>query len=1051
MHPLPTQRPRHRRNWNRLVAYYRQCLEREQMHRLQLSLEAKGYALLRDLADQIVTRGAPEAELIGESDLQQVRQLLARKTRDENQSLFYAFPLVRQHKTLIPVCYTEVSVEQGSKPEMLLLRRQGELLVNRRFLLETADLTDAEVTAFARRLQDAGPVGVDLPDLLGDGVITAYGMLFRADPDVVTRSLLRELEWLERQPRLSAPLSAYIQDAPVRSFLAATPGVTVVRSNPSQDKVLRSRASVLQVVAGPPGTGKTQTISNLIASAVCDGQTVLFISKNNTAVDNVYDAFIKEDLFPGILRLGSQAVRARTLDYLRKVLTELETVPLEPEASDDFAAKGLTLVREIARLEEELTEVKRLQNVFNELSVLLQRTDEQLRDGGLYRFATDLAQAITDHTADQFRPDQLIGLRRLVARVANRQEPPSNIWVRLLERLGVLNHLRLRRLEHWLKELALPDCCTVEGRDLDQRLNALLRLEVIYPFLLASARHLRAKADLGDKRLLDEIRSDLDAAHAAKLAHDRQKLHRRWAELVRAAQPKAKWLQELITLFERITDGTADTETRKTWWRRYGELLSVFPIICSTNLSLASAAPNETERFDLVILDEASQSDIPSFLPALYRARRACVVGDDKQLRHISNLGSEEDDRLMAGAELRPADTLSYHRHSAFDRAIAVAGQSAYVLLDRHYRCVPDIIEFCNEHFYSGKLLVERAPIPSQPLSNGLPSSGFILDSVAAGQTDYRATSASKSACNTLEADRVISLVRQYVSAGMTDIGVVTPFRAQRDLLDARRKVAAQAEPDKAVRSALEHVEIGTIHTFQGGQHRVMLFSTTVAPGAREGTIRWFEENRNLLNVAISRAQDLLIVVCHRATLTKAGGILGAMVSYADGLVHSAGDLPPLPPGLQPERLGLLPSETEILRSWLNPPGAVAEVLNPGEQVLYRELLARLGGRSILLAPKMRVLDSIEPALMPGMTQQERDYAFRAHFDLVLVDQHSFKPVAAVELDGRHHVTDPLTQARDRLKNSLCAKAGLPLVRVRWGDWGSLRALDEVLGRVGPK
>lgn len=116
-----------------------------------------------------------------------------------------------------------------------------------------------------------------------------------------------------------------------------------------------------------------------------------------------------------------------------------------------------------------------------------------------------------------------------------------------------------------------------------------------------------------------------------------------------------------------------------------------------------------------MILDEASQSDIPSFLPALYRARRACVVGDDRQLSHISNLGDEADEQLMATAAISRADTLSYHHHSTFYRTMRVVGQSAFTLLDRHYRYVPEIIAFCNEHFYGGKLKLERPSEPGRP------------------------------------------------------------------------------------------------------------------------------------------------------------------------------------------------------------------------------------------------------------------------------------------------------------------------------------------------
>jgi len=870
--------------------------------------------------------------------------------------------------------------------------------------------------------------------LVLDGECMWCGLLFRASLDRMTVSLQRELKWLKNQSTLSPPLAAYLQEDPPAARSTNAPGVTVVRSNPAQDKVLRNRFSTLQVVAGPPGTGKTQTIINLIASTVCDQQTVLFMSKNNTAVDNVYDAFVEQELFPGILRLGNQEARRRAVEQLRAVMERLQEGMSQPEEQAAFDAQGDALNREIACLEEELNEVSTLSATVQEMALLLRRVDADLQERGLYRYATDLAQQITVENAAQFQPPQLVGLRRLVARTAHWLGPPKRFWERLLQFLGITRWQQRARFEQELRALALPACCAVAGQEMQHRLDNLLRLDTIYPFLLATARHLKATSDLAATRSPDLIRGELEQVHQAKIDHGRRQLSRRWAEMVNAAQGDLSGLAELFSLFERMTEGGVETTEWQKWQDEYSKLLSIFPVICSTNLSLAGAAPNKLNLFHLVILDEASQSDIASFLPALYRAQRACVVGDDKQLRHISNLGTEEDERQMALAKVPPADTPSYHRHSAFDRAMAVAGRTAFTLLDRHYRCVPEIISFCNEHFHEGKLKIERSGGRGLPLPGGLPARGFLFDDIAAGQTVYRATAASRGASNRLEAERVIDLVQKYLAVGLTDIGVVTPFRAQRELLTELLAQARQAEGQPAIRAALEQVEIGTIHTFQGGQHQVMLLSTVVAPGAKEGTVHWFEENKNLLNVAISRAKDLLIVVGHHARLEQAGGILAAMVDYAARLAASGGALPPLPPGLRPERLGLLTGEQEILKNWLNPPGAVAEVLNGGEQELYRELLTRTGGRQIMVTPKMRVLDTLEPTRMTELTQPERDYAFRAHFDLVLVETQSFKPVAAVELDGATHEQDPLTMERDRLKNSICEKVGLPLLRVRWGD-----------------
>src|SRR5215831_16488881 len=157
----------------------------------------------------------------------------------------------------------------------------------------------------------------------------------------------------------------------------------------------------------------------------------------------------------------------------------------------------------------------------------------------------------------------------------------------------------------------------------------------------------------------------------------------------------------------------------------------------------------------------------------------------------------------MALAKVLPTATPSYHRHSAFDRAMAVAGRIAFTLLDRHYRCVPEIIAFCNAHFYEDKLKIERPDERVVPLPGGLPARGFLFEDIAAGRTDYRVIAASRSASNRLEAERVIGVVQTYIAAGLTDIGVVTPFRAQWTLLTESLAQARQAEGQPAIRAAL--------------------------------------------------------------------------------------------------------------------------------------------------------------------------------------------------------------------------------------------------------
>ena len=79
-------------------------------------------------------------------------------------------------------------------------------------------------------------------------------------------------------------------------------------------------------------------------------------------------------------------------------------------------------------------------------------------------------------------------------------------------------------------------------------------------------------------------------------------------------------------------------ETVRVLEERVGHILKAFPCWAVTNLSAGSRIPLIPGLFDLAVIDEASQSDIPSAIPILYRARRAGVVGDPFQLSHSSRL-----------------------------------------------------------------------------------------------------------------------------------------------------------------------------------------------------------------------------------------------------------------------------------------------------------------------------------------------------------------------------------------------------------------------------
>ncbi len=132
----------------------------------------------------------------------------------------------------------------------------------------------------------------------------------------------------------------------------------------------------------------------------------------------------------------------------------------------------------------------------------------------------------------------------------------------------------------------------------------------------------------------------------------------------------------------------------------------VFPVWATTNLAAKTNFPLQAGYFDLVIIDEASQCDVPSALPLLFRAKRIIVIGDPNQLRHVATLTKDSDQEAAArhGVAL---EAFSYNGHSLFDLAHrGVGSHPGYILLKEHYRSDARIIGFSNRLFYNDELVI---------------------------------------------------------------------------------------------------------------------------------------------------------------------------------------------------------------------------------------------------------------------------------------------------------------------------------------------------------
>ncbi|MFC7274289.1 AAA domain-containing protein [Paractinoplanes rhizophilus] len=277
-------------------------------------------------------------------------------------------------------------------------------------------------------------------------------------------------------------------------------------------------------------------------------------------------------------------------------------------------------------------------------------------------------------------------------------------------------------------------------------------------------------------------------------------------------------------------------------------LVRALPLWIGTVADVEDLLPASPGMFDLVVIDEASHVDQVRAAPVLARARRALIVGDPRQLRFVSFVSDVDVAEVLDrhGADER----LDVRRVSAYDLA---AGAAPATWLTEHHRSAPHLIGFSAHRFYGDRIeVMTRTP--------------------AAEATDaidvVRAPSASRAG----EVGAVLEVVRGLVAEGRRGIGVISPFRAQAEALEAALVAAYSVEQIEEL-----GLRVGTVHGFQGSEAEVVVVSLGLLPTDPAGRRR-FVADPHLFNVMITRARRRIVVV---TTLAAADGLIGDYFDYA--------------------------------------------------------------------------------------------------------------------------------------------------------------------------
>jgi hypothetical protein len=422
--------------------------------------------------------------------------------------------------------------------------------------------------------------------------------------------------------------------------------------------VSQSRSEPVTVVSGAPGTGKSHTVAAIACDALARGRRVLIAAKSDASVDALID-ILERGPGPDPIVFGSNERR-------EALAARLAAGQLRPSAGSDLSAAKERLAVAIDRRNRARSHIA-------------ERLAAELLAGD-----TDDELAVARVTAPNlFDPGQSVPV--LDELLEGAAKPVSGWLSRRRHRKALVE---FRKLTGAAAGVGVDDI----GRAAKVAAAARMSSE------LASAGGLEVGA-AWDRLLTadDEVRTLLGRWLA---------LESRSAERINSSS-----LRAVAAVSTALRSGRA---ARREQLRRLDDdkLTRALPLWVGTLSDIDDLLPAVPALFDLVVLDEASSIDQPLAAPALLRAGRAVIVGDPRQLRHVSFLSDQQLRAATAdnGLDEDPAlaARLDVRRNSTFDLAVGVV---PVVTLGEHFRSDPHLVEFVSRRLYGGEVQVAtRSP-----------------------------------------------------------------------------------------------------------------------------------------------------------------------------------------------------------------------------------------------------------------------------------------------------------------------------------------------------
>lgn len=698
---------------------------------------------------------------------------------------------------------------------------------------------------------------------------------------------------------------------------------------------LKNRISIIQ---GPPGTGKTQTILNIIANLLVYGKTVLVVSNNNSATENIYEKLNNE-------KCG--------LSFLCAKLGKRENIDSFLENQQDSLPNTLS---QWINLPDSFDEEKTIGEMTSDLKYYFDSREKIMTlKSMLSGLKTEEQYYIEQHYNEEYP-------------VKNFEKWQSSHLMTVLQKMQIRMNKK-GRLSFWFR----------------------LRLKKRYKIKAGQI------FKIDDGRLLVTFKMHFYKNKQKEIKEEITNLD----SFCKAFQPEKVYDFSMKYLKHKIAKKFLSSDFCQ---KHYNNALEIFtdmnsftnryPIVLSTTFSSKNCV-GKGFLYDYVIMDEASQVDLVTGAIALSCAKNVVIVGDKMQL---PNVISEKDKEPLLKILNQYSLPQGYSFLNSFLVSVeTVLPETPQVLLREHYRCHPRIINFCNERFYGGKLIVMTEDHGETD----------VLSVVKTVPGDY---------CRSFYNQRQIDVIKKEILPGLddetkSDMGIIAPYNRQVD----------------EIRLQIPEAETATVHKFQGREKNTIIISTT------DNVVGDFSDDANLLNVAVSRAKNHLVLVVS-GNEQPSGSNIAALTDYIryhnfevkESRVCSIFDF--LYTNYTEERFRVLKASKKISRYETE-----NRMYNLLKEILNCERYSRFG---VVFEMPLRDIVGRKFAMM--LPDDLRVYSMNneTHVDFIVYESVTKAILFGIEVDGyNYHKKGTVQAKRDEKKNEIFKLIGLPLIR--FGTRGS--------------